>query len=210
MRPELSHAPRTSTGWEGLFWLVFERSTNAIILLDDRRRTVDVNDAALSLFKRTRGDLIGASIVASIRPAERPTAAEDWERFLQSGEYCGSRTLVRADGVEVQSHFAARLALVGGRRLAVYVVIPDDAPSPMPVERPDDLPLTNRERRVVTLIALGHETPQIAAELYVSPATVRSHVRNAMDKLGAATRAQLVAIVLSNEHAMDLAALKAG
>ena len=37
---------------------------------------------------------------------------------------------------------------------------------------------------------------RIAADMYLSPATVRSHVRNAMVKTGAHTRAQLVAIVL--------------
>ena len=37
-----------------------------------------------------------------------------------------------------------------------------------------ELPLTKREREVVTLIALGRGTPEIAAELYVSSATVRT------------------------------------
>jgi len=200
----------TSGGWEGLFWLVFERSTNALILLDEQRDVVEANDSALSLFGQTHGDFVGASVVASIRPADRPKAVEEWERFLMSGEYSGSRVLVRGDGVEVPSHFAARLEFVGGRRLAIYVVVPDDAPSPAPAERRADLPLTNREREVIALIALGLETPQIAAELHVASETVRTHVRSAMSKLGAATRAQLVAIVLADEHAMDLAARHAG
>jgi DNA-binding CsgD family transcriptional regulator len=34
--------------------------------------------------------------------------------------------------------------------------------------------------------------------MYLSPATIRSHVRNAMVKTGAHTRAQLVAIVLGD------------
>jgi DNA-binding CsgD family transcriptional regulator len=54
---------------------------------------------------------------------------------------------------------------------------------------------------VVTLIALGHDTSQIADGLLVSPETVRTHVRNAMSKLGARTRAQLVAIALSTGEA---------
>jgi DNA-binding CsgD family transcriptional regulator len=33
--------------------------------------------------------------------------------------------------------------------------------------------------------------------LYVTPATVRTHVRNAMSKLGARTRAQLVAVAMA-------------
>lgn len=62
-------------------------------------------------------------------------------------------------------------------------------------------PLTKRERELVTLIALGRSTEEIAEELCISGATVRTHVRNAMSKLGAHTRAQLVALVLSNEQA---------
>jgi DNA-binding CsgD family transcriptional regulator/ketosteroid isomerase-like protein len=63
------------------------------------------------------------------------------------------------------------------------------------------LPLTERERQVVSLIALGCDSGQIATELFISPETVRTHVRNAMSKLGARTRAQLVALVLCNERA---------
>jgi DNA-binding NarL/FixJ family response regulator len=67
-----------------------------------------------------------------------------------------------------------------------------------------ELPLTRREREIVTMIALGKETPQIAQELHIAPDTVRTHVRNAMSKLGAHTRAQLVAIVLCTEQAMSM------
>jgi DNA-binding CsgD family transcriptional regulator len=56
--------------------------------------------------------------------------------------------------------------------------------------------LTAREREVVRRVALGASTRRIAADMYLSPATVRSHVRNAMVKTGAHTRAQLVAIAL--------------
>jgi DNA-binding NarL/FixJ family response regulator len=57
--------------------------------------------------------------------------------------------------------------------------------------------LTRREREVVTFIALGYDTREIAATLFVSPETVKSHVRKAMSKLGARTRAQLVAVALA-------------
>jgi DNA-binding NarL/FixJ family response regulator len=56
----------------------------------------------------------------------------------------------------------------------------------------------------VTLIAMGRETSQIAQELHVSPETVRTHVRNAMAKLGAHTRAQLVATALCTDSAIRL------
>lgn len=197
------HAPNEGAEWERLFWLVFERTSNPIVLLDDQRRVVDVNDAALSLFGVDgKRDLIGSSIDESIRDEEREQAARDWEAFLQSGEYTGIRVLLRADATEVQVDFAARLADIGGRRLAIYVIATDDPACEPSVALADKLPLRTREREVVTLIALGLDTAEIAEKLYISPSTVRTHVRNAMARLGAHTRAQLVAKVLCAEHAI--------
>jgi PAS domain S-box-containing protein len=195
------HVQREDGGWGRLFWLVFERTSNPIVLLDDERRIIEVNDAALALFGGERDELIGMSIADSIRPEERPRAASEWQTFLGSGEYSGTRALLRADGSEVQIDFAARLALVGGRRLAIYVATSED-PADAPTEAPaGELPLTSREREVVTLIALGRDTAQIAERLHISPETVRTHVRNAMSRLGAHTRAQLVAIALCTDRA---------
>jgi PAS domain S-box-containing protein len=197
------HAPSTGAGWERLFWLVFERTSNPIVLLDDQRRIVQVNDAALSLFGvGEKRELIGSSIEDSIRPAERARAAREWQTSLESGEYAGTRVLIRADGTEVRVEFAARLALIGGRRLAIYVVAGDDPACEPAAELASGLPLTAREREVVTLIALGHDTGEIAKELHISPETVRTHVRNAMARLGARTRAQLVSIMLCSEYAI--------
>ncbi len=194
------HAPNEGAGWERLFWLVFEQTSNPVVLLDDERRITEVNDAALALFGGARDQLVGMSIVDSIRPAAREPAAREWEQFLKSGEYSGTRALIRADGSEVQIDFAARIAVVGGRRLAIYVAVGDDPTCLPSAALAGALPLTEREREVVTLIALGRETAQIAEELHISPETVRSHVRNAMSRLGAHTRAQLVAIVLCSDQ----------
>jgi PAS domain S-box-containing protein len=190
------------SGLEGLLWFVFRRSANAMVLADEDRRFVEANDAALELLGRKREELIGTPVADTIAPSERERSAREWQAFVRSGEHAGTRKLVRADGSEVQIEVAARFLQVGGRRLAVSVTL---ATSDLPVvpqpARPRHGALTNREREVVTLIALGHETSQIADGLLVSPETVRTHVRNAMSKLGARTRAQLVAIALSTGEA---------
>jgi PAS domain S-box-containing protein len=200
--------PAEGAGWERLFWLVFKRTSNPVVLLDEQRRIVDVNEAALSLFGRRRDEVVGSSMVENIRPDERDQAAREWTEFLRSGEYAGRRALVRADGSEVQIEFAARFETIGGRRLATYVAMVDqEPPFAGSAAAAAELPLTNREREVVTLIALGHETAEIASTLHISPETVRTHVRNAMSKLGARTRAQLVALVLCGGHAVRVASL---
>ncbi len=198
------HAPAPDMGWERLFWLVFRRSSNGILLVDDERRIVEVNEPALQLVGRTRAELIGTSIVDVVDPSERAESARQWQAFLRTGEYTGARDVLRADGSTVAIEFAARLAAVDGRRLAIYVLMANDSSWPSPPSRSVTSPLTPREREVVSLIAMGRETSQIAQELHVSPETVRTHVRNAMAKLGAHTRAQLVAIALCTDSAIHL------
>ncbi|WP_405060071.1 response regulator transcription factor [Kribbella sp. NBC_01505] len=53
-------------------------------------------------------------------------------------------------------------------------------------------PLTPREREVVLLIAAGLTNDEIAAQLYMSPLTAKTHAVRAMTKVGARDRAQLV------------------
>ena len=50
--------------------------------------------------------------------------------------------------------------------------------------------LTTREIEVLRLIAAGHGNPAIVDQLYISPHTVKRHVANLLDKLGASSRTQ--------------------
>lgn len=68
------------------------------------------------------------------------------------------------------------------------------APSPHPALDQ----LTEREREIVAWVATGRSNEEIAAELFVSPATVRTHVSRAMLKLGARDRAQLVVFAVQS------------
>ena len=54
--------------------------------------------------------------------------------------------------------------------------------------------LTEREREVLVLVGCGLSNQEIAAELFISVATARTHVSRAMTKLHARDRAQLVVI----------------
>ena len=52
--------------------------------------------------------------------------------------------------------------------------------------------LTEREREILSLVAHGLTNDDIARDLVISPATVKTHVARIMSKLGAHDRAQLV------------------
>jgi DNA-binding NarL/FixJ family response regulator len=95
--------------------------------------------------------------------------------------------LVRA--IELLSRGQALLSPSFTRRLiAEYASRPDPhLPSSDMLEE-----LTNREREVMALVALGLTNAEIAERLVVSPATSKTHVSRAMIKLGARDRAQLV------------------
>jgi ATP/maltotriose-dependent transcriptional regulator MalT len=54
-------------------------------------------------------------------------------------------------------------------------------------------PLTAREIEVLHLVALGRSNSQVAAELFVTVGTVKSHLHTISGKLGAANRVEAVA-----------------
>jgi DNA-binding NarL/FixJ family response regulator len=60
-------------------------------------------------------------------------------------------------------------------------------PEDLGTQRPS---LTSREREVLRLIVEGAENNQIAAELVISPETVKTHVSSILEKLGADNRVQ--------------------
>jgi DNA-binding NarL/FixJ family response regulator len=67
--------------------------------------------------------------------------------------------------------------------------------------------ITAREREVLTLVAAGVASREIGARLGISQATVESHVRSAMSKVGARSRvhaALLLAGPAASEAAVEL------
>jgi two-component system response regulator NreC len=59
-------------------------------------------------------------------------------------------------------------------------------------------PLSEREREVLRLLALGHTNQEIAKMLYISVRTAETHRAHIMQKLGLATRAELVRYALTH------------
>ena len=52
--------------------------------------------------------------------------------------------------------------------------------------------LTERELEILRFIAQGHNNPEIARKLFLSPKTVRNHITNIFSKLQVADRAQAI------------------
>lgn len=64
------------------------------------------------------------------------------------------------------------------------------------VNRLSDLPITNREREVLTHLAQGKTNKQISQVLMLSPSTVRNHISSIFTKLKISNRSQATAIAI--------------
>jgi len=69
------------------------------------------------------------------------------------------------------------------------------------VDVPPSVDLTPREAEVLTLIGRGKTNTEIAEELFVSAATVKTHINNLFAKIGVRDRAQAVRYAL--RHGLD-------
>jgi PAS domain S-box-containing protein len=196
-------SPRPAGLGQGSFWSLFENSHVPMALVDRDRRIVAANDAAIDLYQYPRDEVIGSEAGQETVPPEPEHAG--WEELLETNELYAERVVKAGSGALMRVSFAAHGTSVSGQWLALFVTLsaqlePDGAEliGSLGTVRASQAgsKLTPRELEVVRLVALGASTRRIAAQLYLSPATIRSHVRNAMVKTNAHTRAQLVAIVL--------------
>jgi DNA-binding CsgD family transcriptional regulator len=194
------------SGWASLFWQAFKQSRNAMMLLDERRCIIDVNGACVRLIQHRRAELLGYPAHKLIRDGPLFSAAQ-WRELLAKPQFTGSAELIHADGGRVTVDFAGHPEVVTGQQLILVVALRVGRGGRRPSD-PDESPkgtgsLSARERDVVRLVSLGSTGPEIADELQVAHNTVRTHVRNAMTKLGARSRAQLVAMSLGDGHTFN-------
>jgi len=195
-----------ANGWSGLFTVAFRQSRNPMALVDEERRPVDVNGAFLRLTGYKREELIGRHIWEFVVGGPLMTK-EQWMATLATRRFTGEAAIICHDGRQVSIHWGAGTEIITGRRLVLFVALGSGnrrPPKGADHEGPDrePRPLSKRETEVVRLVALGLTGPEIADELHISHDTVRTHVRNAMEKTGARSRAHLVAKVLGNGIAL--------
>ena len=193
------------SGWSALFSSAFRHSRNAMILLDGQRRIVDANAAMVQLVGRARPELVGRPVADLLTTGPLATE-EEWQAWLNAGKFTGEATMRHADGGAVTVQWGAATEVATGRRLVLVVALHTSRWGSRfrrtPDNRGDPRALSAREREVVRLVALGWTGPEIADALGIAHDTVRTHVRNAMDKTGARSRAHLVAKTMTEARLM--------
>ncbi|MFB8166329.1 response regulator [Kitasatospora purpeofusca] len=105
------------------------------------------------------------------------------------------------DAIRVVAAGEALLSPSVTRRLiAEFTARPAPAPAAAPASVPSPSPsgsdrlaaITEREREILTLVGRGLANPEIATELVLSPATVKTYITRLLTKLAARDRVQLV------------------
>lgn len=177
-----------------------------MVLLDSHRRHFDVNGAYLKLLGYRREELIDQPMYRYVVGGPLASSAE-WKAALHQHQFSGEVELMSVDGDRVAVQWAATTEVVTGRRLVLFVALNTSRWGPrfrraVPAGRKPEA-LSAREREVVRLVAMGNTGPEIADELLIAHDTVRTHVRNAMEKSGARSRAHLVAKALGEGMAFN-------
>jgi two-component system, NarL family, response regulator NreC len=113
-------------------------------------------------------------------------------RYVREAFEAGASGYVLKEAADTEVVAAVREVDRGGRYVsselgARLVVAEADA-----ARRAEEDPLSNREREVLGLLALGYTNQEIAAQLYVSTRTVETHRAYIMEKLRLQSRAELV------------------
>lgn len=160
-----------------------------VVLMDIRMPGIDGIDATRQIVERLGDD--GPRIVV--------LTTFETDEYIADALRAGASGFLLKDIEPDDLRSAVHTAADGGGLLSPSVtrtVIgqfasqPDHRP-----DRPERLDaLTDREREVLALVARGLSNDQIGAELFMSPATAKTHVNRAMTKLQARDRAQLVVI----------------
>jgi DNA-binding NarL/FixJ family response regulator len=96
---------------------------------------------------------------------------------------------------------AIRVAAAGGHYLDPALPPPEQVRDPR--RRAGTPTITDRERSVLRLMAIGNSNKEIAAELGISVKTVEVHKTNAMRKLGLRGRADVVRYAVLNGWLQD-------
>ena len=121
---------------------------------------------------------------------------QDEPRYVREAFGAGASGYVLKDAADNEVVAAIREVAVGGRYvnpdLGARLVAADAEAARLAEEDP----LSDREREVLRLLALGHTNQEIAKMLYISVRTAETHRAHIMQKLRLQTRADLVAYAI--------------
>jgi two-component system response regulator NreC len=121
---------------------------------------------------------------------------QDDPRYVREAFAAGAVGYVLKEAADVEVVKAVREVAGGGRYVDPALGAKLAAAEVDERRRAEEDPLSEREREVLRLLALGHTNQEIAKMLYISVRTAETHRAHIMQKLRLQTRAELVRYAL--------------
>jgi PAS domain S-box-containing protein len=171
-----------------------DRAPLPLLVADDERRIVDVNGRWVELCGFTADRAREMRMDDLLTPDSKAGLSLRWSDLIATGAGTARIGVIRADGSRIDVRYAAVANVLPGRHLTAFLSHRPQRTRLTRARRAGTL--TQREQESLRLVAMGLTTSAAAERLGISPETVRTHVRNAMNKLGARTRAQAIAVAM--------------
>jgi len=122
---------------------------------------------------------------------------QDDPRYVREAFQAGASGYVLKEAADTEVVAAVRAVAAGERYVHPALGARLIAAEAEERKRAEVDPLSEREREILRLLALGHTNQEIAKLLYISVRTAETHRAHVMQKLGLASRAELVRYALS-------------
>ncbi len=122
---------------------------------------------------------------------------QDDPRYVREAFAAGASGYVLKEAADTEVVAAIREIARGGRYVHPELGARLAAAEADEARRVEDDPLSDREREVLRLLALGHTNQEIAKQLYISVRTAETHRAHIMQKLRLSSRAELVRYALA-------------
>jgi two-component system, NarL family, response regulator NreC len=122
---------------------------------------------------------------------------QDDPRYVREAFAAGAHGYVLKEAADTELVTAVREVARGGRYVHPALGARMAAADAAAADAAEHDPLSDREREVLRLLALGHTNQEIAQMLYISVRTAETHRAHIMQKLRLETRAELVRYALA-------------
>ena len=146
-----------------------------------------------------KGGIEGMPAILQAAPDARVLvlSMQDDPRYVREAFDAGASGYVLKEAADTEVVGAVRAVAAGDRYLHPSLGARLFAAESEQRRRAADDPLSDREREVLGLLALGHTNQEIAKMLFISVRTAETHRAHIMRKLGLGSRAELVRYALA-------------
>jgi len=158
-----------------------------VIVLD----VVMPGESGIEVLPRLKKEAPGAKVLV--------LSMQDDPRYVREAFTVGASGYVLKEAADTEVVAAIREVARGGRYVSPELGARLLAAEADAERRASEDPLSEREREVLRLLALGHTNQEIAQQLYISVRTAETHRAHIMQKLRLQSRAELVRYAIDHK-----------